>query len=135
MALARVPADAEVQHTTLTLCLGHASDILKGLGNKVYDGATLFQHAAADPTILKRWSGSKGTTPIAAEKKAFGRLALALIDGGMALGYDRAPPPPIAAAVAPPTAENPLRGSPPTVVRARTAAVYRVVTAPPSFPV
>ncbi len=85
MSQAASAREQTVDGTVVTMFLGFGDQILQNLGNRTDGGQTLFQLAAADPTVLKKWSASRGSGPLCQEKRAFAKIAQGLIKGGFVL--------------------------------------------------
>jgi len=133
------PRDQVCDATTVTVFFGCQEQIFKGLGARTDGNRTLFELAAENPEMLKKWAASRASGQAAMERRAFAKMALGIIEGGFCLGYHVKPPPSSASAPAASTAAGPgQRAGPPrlaqdpvTLTRQRgVRAVSRIATVP-----
>ncbi len=74
------PAGATWTSDQVLAVLPRGGPIVAALGEKQLRGEPFFDIAVSDPSVLRRWGSSRGTTPAAREQRAFAKLALSLLE-------------------------------------------------------
>ena len=110
----------------------HSAAIVETLGRRTLNGKPYIDTIVENPSLLKKWAASRGTTPAAQEQKCFAKVMIALVEAGFVLGFDTGnipdtvptPSPSETAPVA--TQLAPMSGSGPGSVRRRARVIMRI---------
>ncbi len=60
------------------MALSAGDEMVQRLGSITSNGKTLSELVVADPDLLRKWIGTKKTTPEVAQQRAFAKLVLAI---------------------------------------------------------
>jgi hypothetical protein len=111
-AIAPAPAWTSTQVVTVA---GNIHGIITTLGNKVYKGKTLGEHASENPAVLKTWAAARGTTLESQERKSFAKILIDSLEASQLMTMPPIMPvPPSTVVVQPPALASSTVSVPPT---------------------